>query len=152
MLYIALIEIVGNCRIYIQWLWIPLSGHPFGLPESSELLFENPQASPKGVNKKNEQGRANSSLIFSQEFLLFHISSPFWALQVLRGHVSLNQSQLSHLFQNPCYKRSDKTVSRLARCRFSQKRMNDYVSFCFFALHGKEKNPFIHFLGKSMAH
>ena len=86
MLCIALIEI-GNRRIYIQWLWIPLSGHPFGLPESSELLFENPQASPKGVNKKNEQGRANSSLIFSQEFLLFHISSPFWALEVLRDQI-----------------------------------------------------------------
>ena len=98
-LCIVVIEI-GNCRIYIQWPWIPLSGHPFGLPESSELLFENPQASPKGVNKKNEQGRANSSLIFSQEFLLFHISSPFWALEVLRDHVGKSSPFRICLIQN----------------------------------------------------
>ena len=41
------------------------------------------------------------------------------------------------------YYRSDKTVSRLARCRFSQK-MNERIwfFFCFFAFHGK-KNKFV---------
>ena len=81
-------------------------------------------------------------LVFILVFTVFSFLFSFYACCSLIGHAEpLVSKKVCHSFRSfikiESLLRLDKTVSRLARRRFSQ-QTNEWI-FCFFILHGKKK-------------